>query len=103
MWLVICIVASFSSGHPLSYHLGMFMFFATLPVSVNQIIGIIINKEIWGNTMLYLTLIIVAVIGLLMWQKAFIIAAGAKFWIICTAIFIIPLLLRIAWKTLTSD
>lgn len=102
IWLVVSIVASFNSGHSLAYHIGVFMFFATLPVSINQIIGIIVNDEIWGNTMLYLTMIIVAIIGLFLCQKSFILAAGGRFWIICVAVYFIPFLLRLAWRTTKS-
>lgn len=102
-WLVVCIVASFSSGHSLAYHLGLFLFFGTLPVSINQIVGIIVNKEFWGNSMLYLTLVIVAIVALLMIMKDYVLATGAKFWIICVAVYFIPFLLRLALNTLTSD
>lgn len=52
--------------------------------------------------MLYMTMIILAIIGLLMCQKGFVLSAGAKFWIICIAVYFIPFLLRLAWKTLTD-
>lgn len=100
VWLVVCIVASFSSGQSLTHHLGMFLLFAPIPVAINQFIGIIINKEIWGNTVLYLTMLIVVVVGLLMCHNELVTGSGAKFWISCLAIYIIPFLLRLAWKTL---
>ena len=100
VWLVVCIVASFSSGQSLAYHLGLFLLFSPILVAVNQIIGIIINKEIWGNSMMYLSMMIVSIIGLLMYHKDLIANSGAKFWISCIAIYFIPFLLRLAWRTL---
>ena len=102
VWLVLCIVRSFTTEIPLSYHLGLFMLFAPIPEAINQAIGIVINKEIWGNTVMYLTVIIVCAIGLLLVNHDFVVSAGAKMWVSCIAIFVIPLLLRIAWKTLKN-
>lgn len=98
--LVVCIISSFTGDHSLTHQIGLFLLYAPIPVAINQIVGIIINKEIWGNTMLYLTMIVVSVIGLLMCHKDIISGFGAKFWISCAAVYVIPFLLRLAWKTL---
>lgn len=100
VWLAVCIITSFTGNNSLTHQLGLFLLYAPIPVAINQIIGIIINKEIWGNTMMYLTVIVVSVIGLLMCHKELITSSGAKFWISCAAIYFIPFLLRVAWKTL---